>query len=114
LRYARSKGEIKIMTTATAATPEQRAILKSRELDAALWRTTRAACGVYTVTGEHAEYTVRVDQAGYHCDCPAGEHGRSACWHRASTYRLRLAERTRRAASPAAVKRMTAKEELWG
>jgi hypothetical protein len=107
---------------APTATPEQRAILRSRELDAALWRTSRAACGEYRVAGEHAEYTVRVDADGYHCDCPAGEHGRSACWHRASTYRLRLAERTRRAAVPAASvavkpesdRLRQIKAELWG
>jgi hypothetical protein len=108
-----------MVTARTATTPEQRAILKSREVDPNLWRVVQTAKGEYSVMGEHAEYTVRVSATGYSCDCPAGANGKPACWHRGSCYRYRLSHRALRPVlpSPVAVKPLTgeqARRDLWG
>jgi hypothetical protein len=79
---------------ATATNPQQTAIDRSRQLDPALARVSRVRAGEYLILGEHDWYTVTVSSAGYACTCPGGQHGRPACWHRASTYRYRLAERS--------------------
>lgn len=88
------------MNTAERADTQQAAINKSRELDPHLVRVARVRAGEYQVLGETGWWTVRVTAAGYTCDCPAGSHGWPACWHRASCYRLRLSQRSLKAAPP--------------
>jgi hypothetical protein len=87
-----------------SATAYQRSIDRSRQLDPTLVRVSRVRSGEYEVLGQTDWYTVRVDAAGYTCDCPAGAHERPACWHRASAYRYRLAARSLKPAPVALAK----------
>lgn len=83
---------------------------RSRELDPRLERTMREGCGVYRVAGRTGTYTVTVSEAGFACDCTAGQNGK-ACWHSGSVYRLRLVEKMRRAQP---VKPRLSGADLWG
>jgi hypothetical protein len=74
-------------------TSEQNAINKSRLIDPDLGRISKVRPGEYQVLGQHDWYVVTVGRDGYHCTCTAGQNDRPACWHRASAYRLRLAQR---------------------
>lgn len=104
---------------ATATSPQQTAIDRSRQLDPDLARIAKLRPGAYQVLGEHDWYEVTVDAAGYRCTCKAGQH-REACWHRASAYRMRLACRALKPTAPApstTVKPLTgaqARKDLWG
>lgn len=86
---------------------------RSRAKDPVLARTTKVASGVYRVQGEGGVYTVTVSASGYACDCPAGSHG-NACWHIASAYRRRLADKMLRAASVAPTPIRSRAADLWG
>lgn len=85
-------------TLAEPTSTEQRALNRSRQLDPTLARTTRVRSGVYRVEGETGDYLVTVDRAGYHCQCKGARNGLK-CWHAASTFRRRLAERSARLAT---------------
>lgn len=76
---------------------QQRAIDKSRRVDPNLEFVRRIGCGSYEVHSNSQDkiHTVSVSATGYACSCDGARH--PACAHRASAYRLRLAERTRRA-----------------
>lgn len=103
-------------TSATKAM--QNAINRSRQLDPTLTRTTRVRAGVYRVEGQHDDYLVTVTRDGYACTCEAGRNDRPACWHRASAYRRRIAERSMRAAVAPKAARVavstTARDSIWG
>lgn len=95
-----------------ALTPDQlkacfdRAQAKSRANDPRLERISQIHTNrypTYSVIGQTGVYTVTVDESGFHCDCIAGQNTR-CCWHAASAYRLRLAERSARTVNAAPAK----------
>lgn len=93
--------------TLLARTPESkmvydRAQRDSRKWDPRLEKTTRTGAGTYTVIGRTGVYTVTVDVNGFHCNCLAGMNDLT-CWHTASVFRLRAAQRSARpVAAPSA------------
>lgn len=77
--------------TATASS-YQNAITKSRKLDPTLSRTRHLGGYTYEVAGEHGTYRAVLQGDTARCTCEAGRNDR-ACWHLASSWRMRVARR---------------------
>jgi hypothetical protein len=95
------------MTTATQA-QYQRAIDRARDQGGAS-NAQPLGDGRYKVIGRRGDvYLVIVTSDGeYTCSCLAGVHG-FACWHQASAWLKRIAERMAPAATPAPVRSVEA------